>query len=204
MRKEQIMAAQTDTRAQIERYLLRLRAALGRMSDTEKAEILSDIRNHIEERVAAAPAGEAANVAETIAALGTPETLAASYRRERLMASATASGEPGLLLHATYQWALTGLRGFLAFMVLLTGYSIGIGFVMCALLKPFLPAHVGLWLDPPAFSLGFMSSLDHPGRELLGWWIIPIGWTVGPLSLIWTTRLVQWLIGRRRPQSDLF
>ena len=49
------MATQTDTRTQIEHYLLHLRTALGRMSDAEKAEILSDIRNHIEERVAASP-----------------------------------------------------------------------------------------------------------------------------------------------------
>jgi hypothetical protein len=198
------MATQTETRTRIEHYLLHLRTALGRMPDAEKAEILSDIRNHIEERVAASPAGEAAVVAETLAALGSPETLAASYRRERLMARATASGEPGLLLHAAFQWALTGLRGSVAFVALLIGYSIGIGFVVCALLKPFLPSHVGLWIDPPAFSLGYLSPDARVGRELLGWWIIPIGWTVGPLALIWTTRFVQWLFGRRRAKSDLF
>ena len=198
------MATQTDTRTQIEHYLLHLRTALGRMSDAEKAEILSDIRNHIEERVAASPAGESAIVAETLAALGSPETLAASYRRECLMARATASGEPGLLLHATFQWALTGLRGFVAFVALLVGYSIGVGFVVCALLKPFLPSYVGLWVDPPAFTLGVLSAADRHGRELLGWWIVPIGWTIGPLALIWTTRFVQWLFGRRRPKSELF
>ena len=53
------MATQTDTRTQIERYLLRLRTALGRMPDAEKAEILSDIRNHIEERLADATSGQA-------------------------------------------------------------------------------------------------------------------------------------------------
>ncbi|HEY1203940.1 MAG: DUF1700 domain-containing protein [Bryobacteraceae bacterium] len=195
------MATQTDPRSQIERYLLRLRAALGRLPDDEKAEILSDIRNHIEERLSDAAEGQAEIVTETIAALGSPESLAESYHRERLMARASVSAAPTALLHATFQWALTGLRGFLAFLVLLLGYSLGLGFLVCALLKPFLWNHVGLWLDPPAFSLGYISPDWHGARELLGWWIIPIGYTVGPLFLIWTTRLVQCLLRRRSAHS---
>jgi hypothetical protein len=184
----------------MERYLLRLRTALGRMPDAEKAEILSDIRNHIEERLSDASSGQAEIVAETIAALGSPESLAASFHRERLMARASVSPAPGLLLHATFQWALTGLRGFVAFLALLLGYSLGAGFLACAVLKPFLPTHIGLWVDPPAFSLGYISPDWHGARELLGWWIIPIGYSVGPLFLIWTTRLVQWLLRRHATQ----
>jgi len=191
------MATQTDPRSQIEQYLLRLRTALGRMPDAEKLEILSDIRNHIEERLSDASSGQAEIVAETIAALGTPEKLAESFQRERLMARASVSAAPTALLHATFQWALTGLRGFLAFLVLLLGYSLGLGFLVCALLKPFMWNSVGLWLDPPAFSLGYLNAAERSGRELLGWWIIPIGYAIGPLFLIWTTRLVQWLLRRR-------
>ena len=190
------MAMQTDTRSQIERYLLRLRTALGRMPDAEKAEILSDIRNHIEERLADA-ADPAAIVTETIAALGAPEELAGSFQRERLMARASASPAPGMLLNATFQWALTGLRGFLAFLVLLLGYSLGVGFLVCALLKPFLWKYVGLWIDPPFFSLGYIGPNVPGAREVLGWWIIPIGYSLGPLFLIWTTRLIQWLLRGR-------
>jgi hypothetical protein len=174
------------------------------MPDAEKAEILSDIRNHIEERLSGSSGGQAAIAAETIAALGSPETLAAAYRRERLMARAIASPAPTLLLNATFQWALTGLRGFLAFLALLIGYSLGLGFLACALLKPFFPHHVGLWLDPPAFSLGYFSAAGNLKQELLGWWIIPLGLVTGPLSLVWTTRLVQWLIRRRPARSDVF
>jgi len=194
------MTTPVDSRAQIERYLLRLRTALGRMPDAEKAEILSDIRSHIEERLADATSGQAGIVAGTIEALGDPDTLAASYRRERLMAHAAASAGPAALLSATFQWALTGLRGFVAFLALLLGYSAGIAFLACAVLKPFLPNQVGLWVDHPGFSLGVASPDWHPARELLGWWIIPIGFTVGPLFLIWTTRLVQWLLRRRAGQ----
>jgi hypothetical protein len=191
------MTTETEARAQIERYLLRLRTALGRMPEAEKAEILSDLRSHIEERIADAGTGQAEIAAETIAALGSPDALAESYHRERLMARATASAAPSLLLSATFQWALTGLRGFLAFLVLLFGYSVGLGFLACALLKPFLWNQIGLWLDPPAFSLGYLNAAGRGGRELLGWWIIPVGYTVGPLLMIWTTRLLQWLLRRR-------
>lgn len=198
------MATHTDTRTQIEHYLLRLRTALGRLPDAEKAEILSDIRNHIEERLTASSEGHPEIVAETIAALGSPESLAASYHRERLMARACASGAPPALLRATFEWALSGLRGFLAFLALLVGYSMGLGFLACAVLKPFLPQHIGLWVDPPSFSLGYIDPSIRGARELLGWWIVPIGYTIGPLALIFTTRLVQWLIRRRRSRSPLF
>ena len=194
------METNADPRSHVERYLLRLRTALGRMPDSEKAEILSDLRNHIEERLSDASSGQAGIVAETIAALGSPETLAASYYRERMMARATVSAAPPLLLQATFQWALTGLRGFVVFVALLAGYSLGLGFLVCALLKPFLPNHIGMWVDPPGFSLGYLSPAERTGREVLGWWIIPIGWTVGPLLVIWTTRLVQWLLRRRVAQ----
>ncbi len=192
------MATNSDTRSQVEHYLLRLRTALGRMPDAEKAEILSDIRNHIEERLSVAPDGQAGIAAETLAALGAPETLAASFHRERLMARAVVSPAPSVMLRATFHWALTGVRGLLAFLALLLGYSLGLGLLLCAVLKPFLPSHVGLWLDPPAFSLGYFTAADHLKREILGWWIVPLGLAVGTLSMVWTTRLVQWLI-RRRP-----
>ena len=196
------MTTHVDPRSQIERYLLHLRTALGRMPEEEKSEILSDLRSHIEERLSGAEADQAGVIAETIAALGSPESLAASYHRERLMARATASAEPALLLRATFQWALTGLRGFAVFLVLMIGYSFGLGFVVCALLKPFMPNQVGLWVDPPAFSFGYLSPAQRTGHELLGWWMIPLGWTVGPLLLIWTTRLVQWLLRLRVSQKE--
>ena len=192
------MATHTDTRAQVEHYLLRLRSALGRMPDSEKAEILSDIRNHIEERLSASSTGDA-EIVDTLTALGRPELLAASFHRERLMARAATSPEPAVLLRATFQWALTGIRGFLAFLVLLFGYSTGLAFLACALLKPFMPHNIGMWLDPPAFSLGYISPESRIGRELLGWWIVPLGFVMGSLLLILTTRLVQRLIRRHSP-----
>jgi len=192
------MTTQVEPGTQIERYLLLLRTALGPMPAAEKSEILSDLRSHIEERMADAGTNRAQIAAETIAALGSAESLAASYRRERLMARAGATAEPHLLLRATFQWALTGLRGFVAFLVLLFGYGLGIGFTICALLKPFMPNNVGLWADPPAFTLGVIT---RPGaHELLGWWMMPVGLTIGPLLSIGTTRLVQWLLRKRAAQ----
>jgi hypothetical protein len=176
-------------------YLLRLTAALGPMPGAEKEEILSDIRNHIEERASdAITGGTAGTIAETITSLGSPERLAASYHRERLLARATASPDPTLLLHATFQWARTTLKGFLALLVLLLGYGLGLGFLVCAFLKPFMPHEIGLWRDPPAFSLGYLNPAERHAQDLLGLWIIPVGYVIGPLLLIGTMHLVQWLL----------
>ncbi len=189
------MTTPADGRARIEDYLLRLRVTLARMPESEKTEILSDIRNHLEERLTSG--GESA-LGETITALGAPGTLAASYYRERKLASAAASSAPGALLAATFHWALTGLRGFLVFLVLIVGYSLGLGFIACALLKPFTPETIGLWWNPPSLNLGYQSPASG-AHDLLGWWIIPVGYTVGPLFLIGTTRLIQRIIRRRKP-----
>jgi len=182
---------------------LRLRAGLGPMPDAEKAEILSDIRNHIEERIADAPTGQEEIVAATIAALGIPETLAASYRRERTLVRAAHSSSPAELLNAAFQWAMTGLRGFLVFLALLLGYGFGLTFLVCALLKPFTPNSVGLWMNGSVLTLGAISQPAPGAHELLGWWIIPIGYVLGPLSMICSTRMVRWLLRRRTPFTPL-
>jgi len=184
----------------VEHYLLRLRRALGSVKAESVDEILSDIRSHIEERVAASPVPAGQAVMEVLERLGTPQQLAANYRAEGLLERASVSSGPLLLLRATFYWALTGLGGFVALLILLFGYLFGISFLVTAVLKPFYGDRVGLWVGPDTLQLGaHMGSEPLPaGRELLGYWIIPLGLVIGLLSLILTTLFVRWLIRRQR------
>ncbi len=61
-----------------------------------------------------------------------------------------------------------------------------------------MPEEIGLWWKSWSLNLGYHGS-EWGGHELLGWWIIPVGYTVGPLCLIGTTRLIQRIIRRRKP-----
>jgi hypothetical protein len=62
--------------------------------------------------------------------------------------------------------------------------------VTAALLKPFAPDRVGLWIqdapDGPDISLGITRS--PAGPEILGWWSIPIGLLLGAGLLFVTWR----------------
>jgi len=192
---------QNTTHAQVERYLLKLRSALGGLHDAEKAEIISDIRNHIEERLAELGAPDDNAIGQVLTALGGAEALAVEFQRERLIAQAAFTVEPMLLLRATFQWALTAVSGVAAFVLLLFGYSIGLALVVCAALKPIMPQNIGLWVDPPAFTLGYLNPMERHGHELLGWWILPVGYVGGVLLLVATTRLVRWILRLRAANS---
>ena len=71
-----------------EEYLSRLSTALGAVSPAERAEIVSDIRSLVAERLAE----QGSAIDAVLARLGSPETLAAAYRTEGLLTAAAKSG----------------------------------------------------------------------------------------------------------------
>ena len=189
------MQKQSESDDGVERYLLRFRMALGKTPDTEKNEIISDIRAHITERVDESdrPAGD--TVTKTLDALGSPESLAQTYRAEGLRNRAAAGFSPWLLLRATFAWALAGIEGFLALMAVFAGYASALSFLACAVLKPIFPDQIGMWVDPPLFTFGMHPGLHAP-RELLGYWIIPVSLVMGALLFVLTTKFGKWLLRR--------
>ena len=135
---------------------------------------------------------------------------------------------PWMLLRATLRWGLTSVAGFVAFLVTVAGYGCALVFYLCALLKPIFPSHIGLWLaaqrtlslgywngrltgaevygmsvrPPNSFVvLGTLGPVDGPMRELLGFWLIPIGFLCGAVFCIATSFFVQWFIARFRRKN---
>src|SRR5271163_3914749 len=139
------MTPDLKTADTIDRYLLRFRLALTGVAQSDKEDLVSEIRSHIVERLedSSVPMDEV--VDRTLAGLGTPEVLAARYRTEGLLQRASHSISPLLLLRATLRWAMTGLRGFFALWVLLMGYLTASALYLTAILKPFFPENIGLW-----------------------------------------------------------
>jgi hypothetical protein len=126
-----------------------------------------------------------------------------------LLARAQASRSPVRLLDSLFGWASLSVAGFLVLLTAVAGYFLGIVFILCAALKPFHPHTAGLWLIPAAagdleisLRLGF-GSAPAGGRDVLGWWIVPIGWAAGCGMVVLTTRFAIWCAGQYRKSHAL-
>jgi hypothetical protein len=188
----------------IEEYLRRLREKLRGLHTHDVREIVEELRSHILDKAATGGPVTAAGVAAALTQLGSPEKLASEYVTDSLLAQAEISRTPWRIFDALFRWASLSLAGFLVLMGSVVGYFLGAVFALCAVLKPFHPQTAGLWLIPgPAgdlevsLRLGF-GSAPIGGREVLGWWIVPIGLVAGCLMVIMTTSFCSWCVRQYR------
>jgi len=177
-----------------------------------------NVRSHILERVEA----EGQDVGAILQAVGDPKHLASEYETQALLRHAVKSQSPWVLLRTTRRWAMTGVAGTVAFLVTLVGYGSATVFYLCALLKPLFPSRIGLWLAPQqtltfgywngrlsgtelygvsvrppgSLVLGTLGPTDGPVRELLGYWVVPVGVVGGVLLVLATTLVTRWLVVR--------
>jgi hypothetical protein len=200
----------TDGQARIDAYLKRLRAGLRGLPAEEAREIVEELRGHILDKAAGdRPAGATLPVAaieDALAALGSPEDLAREYATDHVMARAEVTRSPMRVLASLYQWATLSVVGFFALAGTVMGYFIGASFLVCGLLKPFHPRSAGLWLIPGAgqdyvlsLRMGF-SGIPAEGRELLGWWLLPLGIAGGGGMVLLTTSAALWCVRQYRQQ----
>lgn len=184
-------------------YLGQLRGALTGMTLAEREDIVEEIRMHIRERSGDSPA----SLDEVLAGLGPAEELAGQYRTGLLVQKARHSISPLLILRAALRWALTGVEGFVVFLIAVVGYLTGGGFLLLALLKPIFPQRTGLWIGPDAFEftirLGALPVSTPALHEVLGWWFMPVCAVMGSLTLVATTKLIQFLMKRFRWRTPL-
>ena len=193
-----------DAQKKIEAYLGRLRGKLRGMNDGEAREIVEELRSHIVDRAMAGGEVTASGVDAALGALGSPEELANEYMTDSLLARAEASRSPVRILESLFRWASLSVAGFLLLLGSVVGYFLGGAFVLCAALKPLHPATAGLWVFPDgaddvtySLRLGF-SSAPVGGREVLGWWIVPLGLVVGGGLVMLTTLFALWCARRYR------
>ncbi len=198
-----------DAQQKIETYLGSVRARLRGIDETDVRDIVTELRSHITDKVAASGGVTAARVDAALAALGTPEELAAQYITDNLLAKAEITRSPVRILDALFRWASLSVAGFLVLLASIAGYFLGGSFVLCALLKPLHPQTAGLWLIPDAagdstisLRLGF-STAPSSGKELLGWWILPLGVVIGCGLVVVTTRFAIWSTRRYRASRAL-
>ncbi len=177
----------------IDAYLARLRHALGSLREEEVDDILREIRGHIAEQLETAPRSGDTTVERILSDLGRPEEIGSLYRTDAMVTRARATFSPLLLMRAALSWARDTALGFVAVFLGLTGYGLGLALLACAFLKPFYPDRIGLWIYRHGANMGWSDGRGL-GRELLGWWIIPMDLLVGTLVLICTVLLLRWML----------
>jgi len=196
------MARADGSSSRLDEYLNTLASLLHRLPEDEVAEIRAELRCHALDR--AADRGELSEpgVVGALQRLGSAQELAEGYLTESLMARAGRSRSPWLMFQGLWRWARLSVAGAFALLGLVVGYTVAVSFAIAALVKPFLPGSAGLWrLEDGSFSLHLGFGSPPPGgRELLGWWLVPLGLLLGSASVWVTMRFGRWCIRRYRPR----
>ncbi len=178
------MTISAESQQRIEAYLRALRKGLRTLPEDDARDVVEEIRSHILDKAVVAGDITSDKVSSALLALGSPEHLASQYVTDDLLSRAQGSRSPWLLLKSLFRWASLSIAGFMVLMFSVIGYFLAGAFALCALLKPIHPRTAGLWALSDAtdlslsLRLGFGPAPAH-GRELLGWWIIPIGLVLG-------------------------
>jgi len=185
----------------IDSYLRKVRAGLRGLPDSEVTDILNELRAHIAERWESG--GTSADTIESVLqSFGNPDQIATLYMAENLVSQAESSRTPWTVLRTLFHWSTLSVIGFFVFTVCLIGYAFGASFLLAALIKPFHPQGVGLWLSnvPNSYSLHVGGFSGPPGqeRELLGWWLVPVGCSFGGGTILLTTHFALWSLRRLR------
>ena len=191
-------------RQRIDTYLGRLRRRLRGINDEDVREIVEELRGHITDKASVDGEVTAATVDAALVALGSPEELASQYMTDDLLSRAAVSRSPVRILESLFRWASLSIAGFLVLLSSIVGYFLGGAFMLCGVLKIIHPQTAGLWAfrdrtGDPAISLrlGF-GSAPAGGRDVLGWWIVPIGLVVGCGLVMLTTRFALWCVRQYR------
>jgi uncharacterized membrane protein len=204
------MTSPTDDQQQtIEAYLAKLRGRLRGMNEHEVHEIIRELRAHIADKTAVRGEATAFTVDSTLDALGSPEALANQYLTVALLSRAEINRSPVRILQGLSRWASLSITGLLVMAASIVGYVLGGALMLSALLKLIHPHTAGLWAFPTStgdLELSLRMGFGGPpigARDVLGWWILPVGLLTGCGLVALTTRFALWCAGRYR-QSRVF
>jgi hypothetical protein len=133
--------------------------------------------------------------------MGEPEDIGSLYRTDAMVAQARATFSPVLIFRTTLRLARQTTLGLIAFLLGFFGYSIGVALLACAVLKPFFPQNIGLFVGSHGVNLA-LTPAPNPADDLLGWWVIPFDLVAGMLAVLGTTWFLRWMLRFARSPSS--
>lgn len=192
----------TPTEKTVDEYLASLDRSLKSLPTVERDEVVSEIAAHIRDSLE-----QGFMAAQILSQLGTAQELAAQYRDTVWVKRACQARTPWSMLQSVFWLAKRGAIGGACFVVAVIGYGSGASLVVTALLKPFFPNQIGLWVGPGVLHFGFHNAAwrmgggvglvlatSLPAHDVLGGWYIPVTCAVGALLIWGTTKILRTLV----------
>jgi len=171
----------------------------GSLDRRQKADILAELKAHLLESYIQLDSGdEESRISAAIAKLGRPEDFVPLWVEERLLDGAQPGSTTRNLYFLLRRNALTGVQQFAFSISVGFGYLLSFYFFIMAVMKIFFPVNVGLHLSPTGIPfLGYVDANEF--REVLGYWLIPIGLaTAISLQLLLNGLVKRWVSRFRR------
>jgi acetyltransferase-like isoleucine patch superfamily enzyme len=104
--------------------------------------------------------------------------------------AALASASPWQILQQNFRMIRHGGSVALSFLVILFLYILSVFLILVGLLKPLFPKNIGLWIFENPFGILFgFNFMPDSGKEILGYWIIPLSIILGAALFVVTSRL---------------
>jgi uncharacterized membrane protein len=195
--------------ARIRGYLFMLERSLRTFVAPEMAtDVAREVESHIRERVEESSAlpNERDALERLLREFGTPHRIAQAYSIELVVEEAVSTGRLGATARAVCSLAMNTVQGFFVGLGVLTGYMVGVGALLVALLKPIFPNNVGvLFTDGEFRGIGAQIWLPPHSEARFGWIVAAAFAIVGSALLVLTHRLARTYLERvreRRRQSS--
>src|SRR5215469_14497654 len=157
----------------IDSYFDALSTQLADLPASRRDEVVRELRAHVLDRLEQITVPSNDDCRTVLKALGTPEEIARQYRVELLLNRSAWRISPWKMLRTLFRWTLTGIQGYIVFVMAMIGYAIAACFYITALLKPLFPHNVGVFVSNEGINL---ASFPNPpmGTEILGPYYVPI------------------------------
>jgi HAAS len=149
-----------------------------RLPETERRELVLELRSHLAESFAVAgepsDPDEVARVKAAIARLGRPRDFLRPILADHLLEQGASTFHPRLLAEGLYHNVFGGLKAGIISVAFAVGYVLIIVFAAMALMKAFVPSHVGYFVYPNGTRTFGILTDTTGAREALGYWVVPL------------------------------
>ncbi|MGE5322835.1 MAG: DUF1700 domain-containing protein [Actinomycetota bacterium] len=178
----------------VETYFGQLDAKMADLPEGERREFLMELRAHVMDRLEQRATVSDEDCRAVLKALGTPDEIARQYRMELILKRSSWKISPLTVLRVALRWTVAGVQGYLVFIVALVGYLVAASLYLTALLKPFFPHNIGMYVSERGINLADFP-IQH-GHDIMGNYYIPFAIFVGYLLTFGTTLLIRFLVHR--------
>jgi uncharacterized membrane protein len=180
--------------AMVDDYFIRLDSRLSDLPTARRQDFLMELRAHVMDKLSQVAVVTERDCRNVLEALGAPDEIARQYRMEFLLRQSTWKLSPVTVLRTLLRWTIAGVQGYLVFLVAMIGYIFAACFYVTALLKPFFPHNIGMFVSK--YGINLASFPVQHGHDVLGNYYIPFAVFVGYLFTLGTTLLIRLLVRR--------